>query len=132
MKKRPPWRPSEYSEEKLDLARAYVDGGWEERGDVVPTAVGLALAMEVATATVYNWATPEKPDFLEVFTRVAQIQHQGLVNRGLIGDFNPAITKMLLTKHGYSDKQEIDHQSSDGSMTPPTRIELVPLPNENE
>jgi hypothetical protein len=41
-----------------------------------------------------------------------------LIDGGLIGDFNPTITKLMLTKHGYSDKQEVDNKSSDGSMTP--------------
>jgi len=30
----------------------------------------------------------------------------------------------MMTKHGYSDKQELAHTSPDGSMSP-TRIELV-------
>ncbi|WP_415843310.1 terminase small subunit [Xenorhabdus thuongxuanensis] len=47
-----------------------------------------------------------------------------LINKGLTGDFNSTIAKMMLTKHGYSDKQEIDHRSPDGSMSP-AKIVLV-------
>ena len=35
-------------------------------------------------------------------------QEKTLVNGSLRGEMNPAISKMMLTKHGYSDKQEID------------------------
>lgn len=35
-------------------------------------------------------------------------------------------------KDEWRDRQEVDHQSSDGSMTPPTRVEIVPLkPDDN-
>lgn len=57
---------------------------------------------------------------------IISTQEQILLNRGLMGAFNSNITKLMLSKHGYSDKQEIDHQSSDGSMaTKPTTINLV-------
>jgi len=36
------------------------------------------------------------------------LQERKLICNGLMGDFNPAITKMMLTKHGYSDKMETD------------------------
>lgn len=36
-------------------------------------------------------------------------------------------TKLMLSNYGYSEKQEIDPESSDGSMSPkPIRVELVP------
>lgn len=117
-------RPSKYSEEMQSKAEYYVEN-YAEIGDVVPTVVGLALCLGVATNTIYNWANDEvSPEFLSIFMRVEQLQHQGLVNNGLTGTFNPAITKMMLTKHGYSDKIEQAHTSPDGSMSP-TRIELV-------
>jgi len=112
-------RPAEYSESKLIMARAYIEGGWESQGDVVPQVVSLALAMGVSKSTIYEWAKdPEKQEFSDILTRVQQAQEQKLINGGLSGGFNPAVTKMLLCKHGYSDKVEQDHTSSDGSMTP--------------
>ena len=126
--KRPIGRPSKYDDAVQKIAEDYCDN-YTNYGDVVPTVVGLALAMDVATNTVYNWANEDNPDFLRIFTRVEQLQHKGLVNGGLLGDFNPAIAKMMLTKHGYSDKQELAHTNPDGSLTP-TRIELV-APNVN-
>lgn len=120
-------RPSEYTSEKLELARMYLEGGWEEQGDAVPQVAGLALAMGIDRSTVYDWASQDdKQEFSHIFTRIQALQERGLINNGLRNTFNPAITKMMLTKHGYSDKQEIDHSSPDGTMaTKPTRIELV-------
>lgn len=119
-------RPTKYDDMMLAKAQLYLDT-YKEQGDVVPTLVGMALALDVATNTLYNWAENEvSAEFLSIFTRVEQMQHRILVNQGLVGAFNPAITKMMLTKHGYSDKAEVDHSSSDGSMTPkPAVIELV-------
>src|SRR5690554_3055676 len=117
--KGPGGRPTDYTEERLSAAERYVSGGWKESGDKVPTVVGLAAEIGVARSTCYEWAKdPQKTEFLDILTRVEEIQERTLVNGGLSNDFNPAITKMMLTKHGYSDKQEIDHRSGDGSMTP--------------
>lgn len=113
-------RPTKYNDKMLKKAQNYLDTYKESMP--VPTVVGLAKACGVATNTVYNWVKNghacEK--FLRIFTRVEQDQHEELIKHGLLGTFNPAITKMMLTKHGYSDRQEIDHQSSDGTMRPTT------------
>jgi len=42
---------------------------------------------------------------------------------GLGGDMNANLVKLLMGKHGLSDK--VDTTSSDGSMSPVTKIELV-------
>lgn len=112
-------RPTEYSNEKLALAQSYLDGGWEIEGDTVPQVIGLAMAMGVHRDTLYTWAKDEdKKEFSDILTRVQQAQERKLINGGLDGAFNPAVTKMLLVKHGYSDKIEQDHTSSDKSMSP--------------
>lgn len=111
----PGGRPSGYSQEKLDLARAYLNGGWIEEGDTVPQVAGLAIAMGISRETVYAWAADEdKQEFSDILTRVRALQERGLVNRGLSGEFNPAITKMMLTKHGYSDKQDLEVSGPNG------------------
>lgn len=115
--KRPIGRPSKYDDAVQKIAEDYCDN-YTNYGDVVPTVVGLALAMDVATNTVYNWANEDNPDFLRIFTRVEQLQHKGLVNGGLLGDFNPAIAKMMLTKHGYSDSQKVDHTTNGKDIAP--------------
>lgn len=118
-------RPTDYTPAILEKAERYISGGWKECGDKVPTVVGLAAEIGIARSTCYAWVKDDdKIEFSDILMRVEEIQERTLINGGLGGDFNPAITKMMMTKHGYSDKQEIDHQSSDRSMSP-TRIELV-------
>ncbi|MDF7480882.1 DNA-packaging protein, partial [Proteus mirabilis] len=55
---------------------------------------------------------------------IMAFQEMKLINSGLAGDFNATITKLMLANHGYSEKQEVDHTSSDNSMSP-TKIVLV-------
>ena len=122
---KPSGRPTKLTEAMFEKAEDYVRSH-ESYGDPVPIIAGLAIELGVDRTTVYKWAS-ENERFSHIFTRVSELQERRLVSGGLDGRFNPAITKMMLTKHGYSDKIETDHTSSDGSMTPPTRIELVPL-----
>lgn len=123
--KGPGGRPSKYNEEVQAAAEDYVNN-YQEYGDVVPTVAALALHLGVVIKTLYNWANEDNPEFLHIFNRLELLQHKSLVNGGLAGGFNPAVTKMMLTKHGYSDKQELAHTSPDGSFgAAPTKIEIV-------
>lgn len=114
-------RPSKYNDEVQEAADHYVSN-YQEYGDLVPTVVGLALVCDVVAKTIYNWATDENPRFLHTVNKIEMLQHRGLVNGGLSGDFNNSITKMMLaSNHGYSESQKIDHTSSDSSMSPKGR-----------
>lgn len=117
-------RPVEYSRKVLKLAEEYLDV-YEQKGEEIPTVVGLCRHINRARSTVYRWAS-EKPEFSDIIMRVNELQELELINGGLRGELNPQITKTLLAKHGYSDRQEIDHR---GSMIP-TRIEIV-APNDD-
>ena len=111
-------RPTSYDDEMLEAANWYAEN-YQECGDVVPSVVGLCAHINRSKSVVYEWIKdPNKPDFLDIYNKIQEGQERGLVNGGLAGGFAPAVTKMLLTKHGYSDKIEQDHTSSDGSMTP--------------
>ena len=111
-----------YNDEIVQKARDYVVG-YAEFGDLVPSIAGLACALGITRETCYAWARDEnKAVFSDILGELMQRQERGLLNGGLGGDFNSSISKMMLTKHGYSDKVETDIKSSDGSMTPPTQI----------
>ena len=104
-------RPTKYTPELLEAAHAYADGAWVLAGDKVPTVVGLALDIGITKATCYAWAQePDKAEFSDILKKVEGKQERELVNGGIAGDFNPAITKMMMTKHGYSDKIETDNK----------------------
>jgi hypothetical protein len=51
-----------------------------------------------------------------------------LINKGLKGEFNASIAKLMLANHGYCEKQILDHQSMGKGITAkfkPMPIELV-------
>ena len=123
----PAGRPTDYTPELLAKAQAYADGGWRDVGDTVPTVAGLACELNISRDTCYAWgADAQKSAFSDILNKIAQTQERTLVNNGLKGDYNAPIAKMMLTKHGYSDKIEQDHTSSDNSMTPkPTVIQFL-------
>ena len=116
--KDPRGRPSQYTDELVSKAWDYVKGGWEIAGDRVPSVAGLACEIGIHRETCYDWAKQEDKVFSDILKAIAQKQERELLNNGLDGTFNPPITKMMLSKHGYSDRVETDHSSKDGTMTP--------------
>ena len=105
MEKHAGGRPTTYTKEVLELARDYV----ENCPNKVPLVVGLCKHISRSKATVYNWAKDEdKAEFLDILKEIEENQHVLLIENGLDNTFNSAITKMMLTKHGYSDKVEQD------------------------
>ena len=81
----------------------------------MPQIASLALHLGVRRETLWDWSKDEsKPEFSNIFEAVKAKQEKTLVNGSLLGDMNPAISKMLLTKHGYSDKVDsiVDHRTN--------------------
>lgn len=115
-------RPTDYTPELLEKALHYAEN-FEQYGDTVPTVAGLACEIGAHRDTLHAWAKDEsKPEFSDIYLKIMQAQERKLVNGGLAGGFNPAVTKMMLTKHGYSDKQEIDHTTNGKDMLPAVTI----------
>lgn len=107
----PAGRPTIYSEEIEKDAWDYVHITQDVvRNDVreinIPTIEGLAMHLQVSRSTVYLWQK-EHPEFSDIIELLQQKQAVALVNNGLGGNYNPTIAKVLLTKHGYSDKTEV-------------------------
>ncbi len=108
-------RPTKYSEEMLDKAKEYLNGGYLTGGKVIPSHVGLSLCLGVDTQTLDNWAEkPEHIEFFGILKAIQATQQELLLNSGLTGEFNSAITKLVLGKHGYSEKQETTLQGAGG------------------
>ena len=99
-------RPSKLNEEMIACAWAYLKGGYQKQGNAVPSAAGLAFALGVSRKTVYNWGV-ENQEFLHILEAISTSQEMMLIDGGLSGDFNAPFAKMMMAKHGYSDKQEI-------------------------
>lgn len=104
-------RPSLYSETKLAMARDYVSNEhWKTEGDVIPTIEGLALYLGVSRETIYAWASQEdKQDFSDTIAKVQAQQAKIIMNKGLTGDFQSVVSKLILSaKHDYREKNETD------------------------
>ena len=104
-----------YTPELVEKAWAYVNGGWIEACDPVPTVAGMACEIGVSRDTCYEWAKHDDKEFSDILMKIAQTQERQLVKGGLMGDFNAPISKMMLTKHGYSDKLEQEIAGKDGT-----------------
>lgn len=112
-------RPTTYTQEVIEKARDYLIK-YESCGEVVPTVVGLCRFIGRSKATVYNWIKEDdKKEFLDIVNEIEEYQHVKLVSGGLSGGFNPMITKLILSKHGYSDKVEQDITSGGEKLQHP-------------
>ena len=99
--------PTKYTPALIKKAKDYLVN-FEKYGDVVPQIAGLAGTLKVARETIYAWAEqPDKAIFSDIVREIMSEQERTLCNGGLQGTFNASITKLLLAKHGHSDKQEL-------------------------
>src|SRR3990167_7243506 len=104
-------RPTKLTKELLDKARTY------EKSGVVPSIEDFALFVELNRDTIYDWrekgrsqeANPLQIEFSDIIERVLVQQSKELMDGGLRNKFNPTITKLLMSKHGYSERQDIEH-----------------------
>ena len=125
-KKRGPKGPSKYSEEIIQKTQEYIDSCEDEEIQQVkissekgyenyiykvkvnlPTVEGLAGYLKVNRDTIYDWCKEYK-EFSDIIEELKAKQAERLINNGLSGDYNSTIAKVLLTKHGYVDKNETD------------------------
>ena len=115
-------RPTKYSQDMLDKAVEYLtDYGHD--GDVIPTVAGLACYLGVTKPALHDWAK-EYPEFSSALSNIHQLQEKLTVNRALLSEFNPAISKLILHNHGYSDKQEITGNNG-GAIESVSTIRIV-------
>lgn len=122
--KGPGGRPSEYKPEYCDAVIEHARDG--------ASLTSFAASVGVSRQTITNW-TERYPEFLEASARARAIcaawWEAVARNNAMTGGGNSAMTIFGLKNmaaEDWRDKREVDHQSSDGSMTPaPTMIRLV-------
>jgi hypothetical protein len=101
-------RPTKYTEDMLNKSRQYFNE-YESLGDKIPSIAGLSCYLGISRETIHAWKRHEdKAVFSDIVGGILAKQEQVLINKGLTGDFNPSISKLMLVKHGYSDRQETD------------------------
>lgn len=130
----PSGRLTDYSPEIVEKAWEYVNGGWITAGDKVPSVAGLACEIGIHRETCYDWARDKDKVFSDILKAIAQKQERELLNNGLDGTFNPPITKMMLSKHGYSDvtKQEVSGPDGGPILQRVERVERVIIDPQDE
>lgn len=126
-------RPIEYSQKHLELAQEYLELCQDEERKRIksvsdkwtsyeywvnvrlPSIEGLARHLQknwlmVYRQTLYDWRDIF-PEFHDIFEQILSEQCDRLINKGMNSDYNPTIAKLLMWKHWYTDKQEIDQKT---------------------
>jgi hypothetical protein len=106
-------RPSEYSQEIVDQAWEYIEN-YAEHEHAVPSVVGLCSVINRGKSTLYDWAKDPEKEFSDILEAIKEKQELVTFNKALKGDYNATIAKLLLGKHGYSDKQDNVHSGPEG------------------
>lgn len=126
-------RPIEYTEDIITKTNEYIDECVDEYEDYhktrgeksdsydrivrvkLPTIEGLAVYLDVARSTIYEWEKTYK-DFSDTLERLKAIQAERLLNNTLSGDYNPMIAKLILNKHGYKEESKTDITSNGNTI----------------
>ena len=117
-------RPSKYNATILEKAEDYIKN-YIKYGDEIPMIDGLALELGIHRDTVNDWEK-KYPEFSDIVRTLMTHQGRKLMNGSLNGTFRErTATLALSSNHGLVAKTETDITSSDGTMKPPTIIQLV-------
>jgi hypothetical protein len=129
-------RPTKYNDSILKKTREYIDSCEDEeqefhktRGEKsdsyerflkvkLPTIEGLALFLKIDKDTIKEWRKIHQ-EFSTLIEELLDKQAKVLLEKGLSGEYNPTIAKVLLTKHGY--REGVD-ATTDGKA-----IEAIPV-----
>ena len=80
----------------------------------VPTTSGLAGACDCHRVTLHTWANIDRNGFRNILERCNRMQEEVLLQKGLTSEFNSAIVKLMLGKHGYHDTSKLGVTGADG------------------
>ena len=89
-------RPTKYTQNMPEKVRAYI----KKCPDAIPSIPGFTCIIGVCEKTIYNWKK-NYPEFLQALRELHTAQHKELLNKGLTGQYNSTITKLILSSnHG--------------------------------
>lgn len=128
----PVGRPTKLTDEVITEALKYIDEckdtvehfegdsgkHWEVWRIKFPTGAGLARKLKVNRSTLYEWAK-NSSEFSDILEDMNAEQEDRLLNQGLSGNYNPTLAKLVLGKHGYSEKTETDITTKGESINVP-------------
>jgi hypothetical protein len=110
-------RKSTLTNEVIEKANAYLIYDFQNVGDIVTSAVGLAQYLGVTKSVVYQWAELDSElgrEFKDTLRACVEKQEKMLISGGLGGAYNSTITKLMMANHGYHEKPQ---QADDSEET---------------
>lgn len=144
-------RPSEFKEEYIEKVEEYLATCKDEETTFhktvgsktdsyeriikvkLPTIEGFALFLNVAVSSLYLWSK-DRPEFSEALNKIKAEQKDRLIEKGLSGDYNPTIAKLILSSnHGMTDRQDVtsgDEQLKGVVLLPEKEIDDANKDNE--
>lgn len=82
----------------------------------LPTHEGLALFLNASVKTLYTWAETHE-DFLQALDDIKTAQKERLIEKGLSGDYNSTIAKLILSSnHDMREKSDTNLSNPDGNL----------------
>lgn len=104
--RRPIGPPTKWNKSIIVKARHYLEN-YKDYGKNIPSVARLAQVLGISKDRVYVWSNQKDKKELKVILNAIKVtQEAELIENGLSGDYNPGITKVLLTKHGYHDNPQ--------------------------
>lgn len=101
-------RPSKYTPEIVEKARDYLENYNKTYDHAIPSIIGMAMILNVHKSTLYDWASKEGNEFSDILELCVDFQQFRLIDGSLKGELNSHISKLVLGKHGYSEKTQQD------------------------
>ena len=97
-------RPTKLTAAAQEAARDYIKD-YAQDDHAIPTVGGLAERLGVAKRTIRHWKKRNE-EFENTYERLMSEQERVLLNKGITGEYNAAICKLILmNNHGYRDKK---------------------------
>lgn len=130
-------RPTSYTKEIIDLSLSYVSNdetiNYKSHNHAIPSIVGLCRIINRARSTLYEWAKDTDNEFSDILPQLNEFQEFSALDGTLKGDLNAHIGKLVLGKHGYSDKTATEHSGPGGGPieTKTAVFEFIPVDSDD-
>ena len=118
-------RPTKLTNEVMAKAEEYINT-YSDYNHAFPSIVGLSFILNVSRSSVNLWAT-KNSRFSDILEKIKEKAELVAWQKGLMGDYNANLVKLLLGKFGYSDRVDANLTSDDGSMSPQPAIKAENL-----
>lgn len=102
-------RPTKCTDELLTKAKQYLLDWDTKLNEAIPSIASLAVYLGISRESCMEWkrnpnANENYSHFAYIIQNIMALQEATLLTNGLKGSYNSTITKLILSKHGYSDK----------------------------